>query len=83
MLRGRDFDATERPDDAAWLIVNQAFVAMHLPGEEPIGKRISFRDAAGPWRTIVGIVRDSKYSSLAEPFAPIAYSRSRRITRPA
>jgi predicted permease len=73
LVRGREFDASDAPGQMPVVVVNQAFVAMHLPGEESLGKRISFRGAAGPWHTIVGVVSDSKYASLAEPFAPIAY----------
>jgi predicted permease len=73
LVRGREFDATDAPGSTPVVVVNQAFVALHLAGEEGLGKRISFRGTAGPWHTIVGVVTDSKYSSLAEPFAPIAY----------
>jgi predicted permease len=73
LVRGREFDATDAPGQLPVVVVNQAFVALHLPGEEALGKRISFRGTAGPWHTIVGVVTDSKYASLAEPFAPIAY----------
>ena len=46
---------------------------MHFPGESPIGKRISLDGPDGPWREIVGVVRDSKYGTLAESAVPVAY----------
>jgi len=73
LLRGRDFDATDLPEGTPAVVVNQAFVAMHFPSEEPIGRRVSFNGPRGPWRTIVGVVTDSKYATLSEPFAPITY----------
>jgi predicted permease len=73
LVRGREFDSTDGPDAPRVVIVNQAFVALHFLDEEPLGRRLSFRDAKGPWHTIVGVVSNSKYASLSEPFLPIAY----------
>jgi predicted lysophospholipase L1 biosynthesis ABC-type transport system permease subunit len=46
---------------------------MHFPGANPIGARISVDGPTGPWREIVGIVRDTKYGTLAEEGVPVAY----------
>jgi predicted lysophospholipase L1 biosynthesis ABC-type transport system permease subunit len=46
---------------------------MHFPGANPIGARISLDGPKGPWREIVGIVRDTKYGTLAEDGVPVAY----------
>jgi predicted permease len=73
LVRGRDFDSTDTPEAPQSVIVNEAFVAMHFPNEEVLARRISFRGPQGPWNTIVGVVANSKYSTLAEPLAPIAY----------
>lgn len=46
---------------------------MHFGGENPLGKRVSFGGQKGPWREIVGVVRDSKYAALGEAALPVAY----------
>jgi predicted permease len=74
LLRGRDFDATDAPEAPRAVIVNQAFVALHFAEEDALGRRISFNGPPGPWRTIVGVVGNTKYATLSEPFLPIVYS---------
>jgi predicted permease len=73
LLRGRDFNLQDTEDKPGVVIVNESFVQRHFPGEETIGRRISFNGAAGPWREIVGLVHDSKYLSLGEPLTPVVY----------
>jgi hypothetical protein len=47
---------------------------MFWPGESPIGKRIRIaRDAEVPWLTIVGIVEDVQFRSLADAPRPAWY----------
>jgi len=70
---GRDFMDQDRPDGPLVTIVNETTVAMHFAGENPIGKRVSFGGPQGPWREIVGVARDSKYSAVAEAALPVAY----------
>ena len=74
LLRGRDFDATDAPEAPRAVIVNQAFAALHFGEEDPVGRRLSFNGPQGPWRAIVGVVANTKYSTLSEPFLPIVYS---------
>jgi predicted permease len=74
VLRGRDFDATDTLEAPRAVIVNQAFVTLHFPNEEALGRRISFRGPQGPWNTIVGVVGNAKYMTISEPFLPIAYT---------
>ena len=55
------------------IILNVTAATMHFPGANPIGSRISVDGPQGPWREIVGIVRDTKYGTLAEDGVPVAY----------
>ncbi len=55
------------------VVVNEAFVAMHFQNENPLGRRLSSTGPEGPWREIVGVVKDSKYASLLEDRTPFAY----------
>jgi putative ABC transport system permease protein len=74
LVRGRAF--TERDNDTApaVLIVSEAFAAKYWPGEDAIGKRITIGyNNSGP-REVVGIVRDVKQASLAEPLKPQMYT---------
>jgi predicted permease len=73
LLRGRDFSAQDGEDKPRVTIVNEAFVKRHLPNEEPVGRRISYNGASGPWVEIVGVVRDSKYQNLSELPTPVTY----------
>ena len=43
-----------------------------------MGNRISVSGARGPWRAIVGVVRDSKYLTLGEGVTPISLGAGRR-----
>jgi putative ABC transport system permease protein len=74
LLQGRDFNAQDTEDHPPVVIVNEAFVRRHFPNEDVIGKRLSFNGPEGPWREIVGVVSTSKYFSLGEAPAPVAYS---------
>ena len=72
-VAGRDFsdqDIEGRPPVA---IVNETAVRTHLRDENPIGKRVRFDGPRGPWREIIGVVRDSKYGALGEGPLAVAY----------
>ena len=58
LLKGRFFDdAIDKLGAPGHLIVNQAFVARYLHGENPIGKRLRFTySAKNPFQDIVGVV---------------------------
>jgi predicted permease len=73
LLRGRDFTAQDREGAPGVVIVNQTFAARYLPGAEPVGRRISFNGAQGPWLEVVGLVADSKYITVGETPAPFVY----------
>jgi len=69
---GRDFDAIGRePRQSA--IVNEAFVARYLASQPPIGRglRLSMRDRKQV--EIVGVVANSRHTSLREPVAPAVF----------
>jgi predicted permease len=73
LLSGRDFADTDAEDRPPVIILNAAAAAIHFPGGSPIGSRISVEGPKGPWREIIGVVRDSKYGSLTEDGVPVAY----------
>jgi predicted permease len=71
LLDGRDF----RPDDVdpGAVIVNETFVKTYFNGENPIGKTFYRTYPARIPSTIVGLVRDSRYSDIREQTKPVAY----------
>jgi predicted permease len=72
-VRGRDFGGQDTAESPKVIIVNEAFARRHFPNEEVLGRRVSFNASAGPWHEIVGVVRDSKYLTIGEAPAPVAY----------
>jgi predicted permease len=73
VVRGREFGAADREGAPGTVVVNQTLAARMWPGADPIGKRLSFAGASGPWLTVVGVARDAKYNSLGEETPPYMY----------
>lgn len=66
LLRGRTLEPRDGIGQPEVVVINQAFAKRVFPGEDALGQRVRVGDpAAGPWRTIVGIVGDVKQVSLA------------------
>jgi putative ABC transport system permease protein len=69
LAAGRDFD--ERDTDRAPLvaIINETLSRREFAHENPLGKRITLGDPRGTpkWMTIVGVVKDVKQGTWAEP----------------
>jgi len=63
ILRGRGFDARDRPDSPLVAIVSQAFARRHFGDTDPIGRRIG---QSVPEIEIVGVVGDAKYRRARE-----------------
>ncbi|HVN08973.1 MAG TPA: ABC transporter permease [Patescibacteria group bacterium] len=70
VVQGREFEVSDRPENPEGLVVNQTFAERYWPGEDPIGKRIRFSQA---WYPVIGVVGDSKFRRLNEPFSPFVY----------
>jgi predicted permease len=73
LLRGRDFGPQDTAGAQGVVIVNQAMASHFWPGQDPLGKRISFAGLAGPYWEVVGVVKDGKYRSLSEEPRPFLY----------
>jgi putative ABC transport system permease protein len=80
ILRGRDLADTDSSTAPPVAVVNQAFVQAYFPGEDPVGRRISYSRLMPPesWRTIVGIVSDEKQEGLAAVVYPQIYESHRQ-----
>jgi len=55
------------------VVLNETAARRLWPGENPLGRRIGFHGAEGPWREVVGVVADSKYDDLTESPRLFAY----------
>ena len=88
LLRGREFESTDREGAALVVILNRTLADKLFPDRDPIGQRVAwtgdvlrFIPVTGNWRTVVGVVGDTKDGGLdAEPrpvlFQPFAQERA-------
>lgn len=70
LLAGRDFRDSDDRKSAPVIIVNQAFARRYFHSETAVGRRVRVLDR---WMTVIGLARDSKYFSPAEPPLPHFY----------
>jgi putative ABC transport system permease protein len=77
LQRGRMFTRADSPQSQEVAIVNESFVRRFFPGEDPIGRRVTFGssgDRDTRWQTIVGVVADTKRGGFdREPWAEIYF----------
>lgn len=72
ILEGRDFLDSDSADSTHVGIINEQFAKRFLPNQDPIGHTMS--DEEGRFTmTIVGVVKDHKYRSIAEEPIPMAW----------
>jgi putative ABC transport system permease protein len=79
-VAGRDFDTRDRPGTPPVAIVSEAFARAYFPGTSALGQRVR-RAPREPFAEIVGVVRDSKYESVAEPATPLFYTSYTQVPR--
>jgi predicted permease len=84
LIKGREFTTADREGSALVVILNKTLAEKLFPGRDAIGQRVAwtgevlkFIGVNGGWRTVVGIVGDTKDGGLdAEPrpvvFQPFA-----------
>ena len=84
LLAGREFTSTDRDSSARVVILNKTLADKLFTGKDPIGQRVAwtgdvlrFIGVSGDWRTVVGVVGDTRDGGLdAEPrpvvFQPFA-----------
>jgi predicted permease len=84
LLQGRFFTEQDTADQPRAVIVDARLARDLFPGENPVGRRLKYGDAASqsPWETIVGVVGDvSQYALGADSrialYRPITQSGAR------
>ena len=74
IVRGRAFNAGDRPDSAPVVVINEALARRHWPDGGAVGSRINFRPTEDfPWVEVVGIAGDTRDEGLAEEAPPTIY----------
>jgi len=64
LLRGRLFNAQDRPDTPSVVIIDEALAQQHFQNEDPIGKRLAQSTSGEPSHEIVGVVRHVEHNNL-------------------
>jgi putative ABC transport system permease protein len=73
LLAGRRFNSTDGPTAPPVVVVNEALARRYFPGEDPVGRRITFDrypTDTSTWRTIVGVVGAERQTALGQPARP-------------
>ena len=79
LLLGRYLNPQDDAHAPQVAIVNQAFAQAHFGSESPIGKRFSFDPDKPGEIEIVGLARDTKYTSQREDVRPTVYRSWRQV----
>jgi predicted permease len=82
LVAGREFSAGDHLTAPKVAIVNEAFVRRFFNGENAIGRRIGRGGSrAALDTTIVGVVKDAKYSSMRQAVPAVFYTPYRQTAR--
>jgi putative ABC transport system permease protein len=71
VLRGRDIGDGDHSKAPGVAIINEEAARRYWPGEDPLGKRIRYRDQN--WLTIVGVAKDAKQADWVSRVEPEVY----------
>jgi putative ABC transport system permease protein len=83
LLRGRFFDEHDTAEAPSVIVISETAAEGFWPGENPIGKRLSFgADGNGPWCQVVGIVRSTRNAGLDQPPRPHVYAPVEQVLAP-
>ncbi|HEV2864460.1 MAG TPA: ABC transporter permease [Pyrinomonadaceae bacterium] len=86
LIRGETITERHTADQPAVTVINETMARKFWPNEDPIGKRINLGNPeTSPWRTVIGVVRDTKHEGLdkeayAQMYAPFAQFPRRSMT---
>ncbi|HEX7121836.1 MAG TPA: ABC transporter permease [Gemmatimonadaceae bacterium] len=80
LLAGREFQSTDRIEAPRVVILNKTLAERLFPGRDPIGQQVAwtgdvlrFIPVSGDWRTVVGVVGDTRDSGLDSEPGPVMY----------
>jgi putative ABC transport system permease protein len=81
LLKGREFASTDRTGTGLVVILNKTLADRLFPGVDPIGRRVAwtgevlkFIGVSGDWRTVIGVVGDTKDGGLDAERIPVLFA---------
>src|SRR5262249_5574788 len=74
ILRGRTFDDGGRTGRPEVRVVNEAMARRYWPGEDAVGRQLSFASPNGPWATVAGVAGDVRQNGLDKEPVPEIYT---------
>jgi len=83
ILRGREFNDGDRECAPGVAVVSEILAEALWPGEDPLGKRLSFEGRGGPFLEAVGVKHDVKYHYLGDAPRPYVYRPALQSYEPA
>lgn len=72
-VRGRAIEASDAADGARVAVLSESAAQAHFPGEDPIGRRVSFGSDDGGWYTVVGVAGDVRTDVGLENLTSLIY----------
>jgi putative ABC transport system permease protein len=76
MLNGRTFNPQDTAASEKVVVVTEGFARKYFPKRNPVGQTFQVEEGQGqprPYLHIIGVVKDTKYTDLREPFTPLAF----------
>jgi predicted permease len=73
LLAGRPLNARDDTRAPKVMVVNQTFAGRYFPGENPVGKRLTFDPGKPDEIEIIGLTGDAKYKRQRDEVPPTAY----------
>jgi len=80
LLKGRNFAATDRRGSPLVVVLSESFAKQVFGDEDPIGRRVAltgevlkFTPFSGDWRTVIGMVGDTRDRGLDKGPTPAMY----------
>jgi predicted permease len=73
VLLGRGLSSRDEANAPRVAVINQALARRFFPGENPVGKRLSFGSDQADEAEVVGVAQDAKYTSLRAEIPPTVY----------
>ena len=83
LLTGREFREGDKPGAPEVALINQTLAHRMFPGLNPVGRRVAIQENQKE-RTVqvIGVVQDSKYSTLGEESHPVLFLSYLQIEQP-
>lgn len=86
VLEGRAFEPGDDAEATPVVVVSREMVRRHWDGRSPVGTRITFGDPTDPasvWRTVIGVVEDTRVTALTDGPYPQVYLPAAQSPQPA